>query len=289
MSQSSAGSEWVERSVQLSGRGATRVRESAGPPGAPTLLLLHGLGATGLLNWRPAMEPLARHYRVVVMDHRGHGSGMQTRRPFRLADCADDAAALVDALALDRVIAVGYSMGGPIAQLLWKRHRERVAGLVLCATACRFARRDGRRLGFAVGPLLNTAGRVAPREWLRRRSHQWLSDFIENEQVRERVLSELKDSDPVSIGQAAAAIIRFDSSPWIGQVDVPTSVVLTEWDRRVQPESQRRMAARIPGAVVHSVAGDHSVCVTAPQRFVPALLEACDSVATRASAAARAG
>lgn len=265
------------------------MRESAGPPGAPTLLLLHGLGATGLLNWRPAMEPLARHYRVVVMDHRGHGSGMQIRQPFRLADCADDAAAVADSLALDRFVAVGYSMGGPIAQLLWKRHPERVSGLVLCATACRFAPRDGRRLGFAVGPLLNTAGRVAPREWLRRRSRQWLSDFIEDEQIRERVLSEVKDSDPVSIGQAAAAIIRFDSSPWIGEVDVPTSVVLTEWDQRVHPESQRRMAERIPGAVVHRVAGDHSVCVTAPDRFVPRLFEACDSVVERAGAPARTG
>ena len=265
------------------------MRESAGPPGAPTLLLLHGLGATGLLNWRPAIEPLARHYRVVVMDHRGHGSGMQIRQPFRLADCADDAAAVADSLALDRFVAVGYSMGGPIALLLWKRHPERVSGLVLCATACRFAPRDGRRLGFAVGPLLNTAGRVAPREWLRRRSRQWLSDFIEDEQIRERVLSEVKDSDPVSIGQAAAAIIRFDSSPWIGEVDVPTSVVLTEWDQRVHPESQRRMAERIPGAVVHRVAGDHSVCVTAPDRFVPRLLEACDSVVERAGAPARTG
>ena len=52
----------------------------------------------------------------------------------RLADCADDMAALIDELGTGPVIAVGYSMGGPIAQLLWKRHPEKVAGLVLCAT-----------------------------------------------------------------------------------------------------------------------------------------------------------
>ena len=160
---------------------------------------------------------------------------------------------------------------------------------MLCATACHFAPREARRLGLAVAPLLNAAGRVAPRELVRRKSREWLSNLIEDEATRARILSEVEDSDPVSIGQAAAAIMRFDSTPWIGEVDVPTSVVLTEWDRRVQPESQRRMAEQIPGARVFRVAGDHSVCVTAPERFVPTLLEACDSAVTRNRAPARTG
>ena len=51
-------------------------------------------------------------------------------QPFRLEDCADDIAALLAALGVDRCIAVGYSMGGPIAQLLWQRHPHLVDGLV---------------------------------------------------------------------------------------------------------------------------------------------------------------
>ena len=78
---------------------------------------------------------------MVAIDHRGHGRGIRSRRRFHLSDCADDAAALVAELGLDRVIAVGYSMGGPIAQLLWRRHREVVGGLVLCATSRTFASR----------------------------------------------------------------------------------------------------------------------------------------------------
>ena len=42
----------------------------------------------------------------------------------RLADCADDVAALVDELGVTKVIAAGYSMGGPVAQLLWRRHPD---------------------------------------------------------------------------------------------------------------------------------------------------------------------
>ena len=67
---------WSTRKVSIPGRGDTFVRESDGPLSAPTLVLLHGLGATGLLNWRAVLDPLARTYHVVVVDHRGHGRGI---------------------------------------------------------------------------------------------------------------------------------------------------------------------------------------------------------------------
>ena len=286
MSVSQAGGkEWRERAVMLRGRGEIFVRESAGSSDAKTLVLLHGLGATGLLNWQPVFETLAEKYRVIVVDHRGHGRGIRVRSPFRLADCADDVAALTEQLEIDRFVAVGYSMGGPIAQLLWQRHRKRIEGLVLCATACRFASNDRRRLSRAVSPFVNLAGRIAPRRTIRRVTQQWLSDAIADPKVRERVLSEVGTSDPVTVGQAAAAVMRFDSSSWISDVDVPTSVVLTEKDGLVPAGSQRAMADRIRGAVVHSVPGDHSVCVTRPAIFVPALDDACASVVRRAAEA----
>jgi 3-oxoadipate enol-lactonase len=273
---------WRERKVTLLGRGEIFVRESTGPPNAPTLLLLHGLGATGLLNWRPVFEPLRRSYRVLVVDHRGHGRGMRIRAPFRLADCADDVAALTASLNIDRFVAVGYSMGGPIAQLLWQRHRRRVEGMVLCATACRFASSDRRRLSHAFTPILNVAGRVAPRRTIRRVAQQYLSDAIADPALRERVMSEVGSSDPVTVGQAAAAVMRFDSSEWISDVDVPTSIVLTQKDRLVSAASQQAMADRISDSVIHGVPGDHSVCVTQPSVFVPALEQACASVVRRA-------
>src|SRR4051794_41166201 len=107
------------RPVVLPGRGTTFVREAMGPPGAPTLILLHGLGATAALNWFPVFELLSEHFHVVALDHRGHGRGIRPTRRFRLADCADDVVALADQLGIDTFIPVGYSMGGPIAQLIW--------------------------------------------------------------------------------------------------------------------------------------------------------------------------
>lgn len=273
---------WDEREIDLHGRGTTFVRECEGPAGAPTLLLLHGLGATGLLNWRSAFNALSEQYRVVVIDHHGHGRGIQASTHFRLADCADDAAALADELALDRFIAVGYSMGGPIAQLLWQRHPDLVEGLVLCATACQFAPPGRRRLSRAVSPLLNAIGRIAPRKAIRQTAQWWLSGAISDPTIRDWVISEVGSSDFVTVGQAAAAIQRYSSRSWIGDIDVPVSVVLTEKDQMVPPENQRAMADKIRGAATYNIPGDHSVCVTRPDLFVPALAKACQSVVDRA-------
>jgi pimeloyl-ACP methyl ester carboxylesterase len=142
------------RPVELPVRGTTFVREVDGPRGAPTLVLLHGLGATAGLNWFQCFRPLGRRFRVVAMDVRGHGRGIVVvGRRFRLADCADDAAALASALGIERFVAVGYSMGGPIAKLLWRRHPARVSGLVLCATAPRFGSPLGQRVSRVAAPL----------------------------------------------------------------------------------------------------------------------------------------
>src|SRR5205085_4575373 len=125
------------------------VRE-AGPAGAPTLLLLHGWTVNADLSWRAVFPVLAEQFHVVALDHRGHGRGIRAEQRFSLEDCADDAAALIDALGAGPVVAVGYSMGGPIAQLLWRRHPHLVDGLVLCATSSTFNGTPRERALFGV-------------------------------------------------------------------------------------------------------------------------------------------
>jgi len=272
------------RDVALDGRGITFVRELPGPPGAPTILLLHGWTASADLNWFACYAPLARHYRVLAIDHRGHGRGIRTRARFRLADCADDAAALIDQLGTSPVIAVGYSMGGPIAQLLWHRHRDKVAGLVLCATTDRFS--SGTREGRAwLGGLQMMArmARLTPDVVLQTLSRRVLSARVVDGPLSEWVRNEIARGNPRSLLEAGTAIGRYDAGPWIGAIDVPTAVVLTELDTVVPPGRQRRMAAAIPGAEVFPVAGDHAVCAADARRFVPALLGALHSVSRRAA------
>lgn len=268
------------RRIDLLGRGATWACDIAGPPGAPTLLLLHGLAATARLNWSTSFSALARGFRVVALDHRGHGRGIRRIGAFKLEDCADDAAALADRLGVERVIPVGYSMGGAVAQLFWRRHPDRTAGLVLCATGSSFGGPRAKRAASTLGPLLSLAARVAPRSVWDSMGERMLEN-VRDPGRRLALKEELATTEPASVIEAGAALARFDSSPWLGEVDVPAAVVLTLRDEHIPARYQSAMADAIPGAEVHRVDADHYACVARPHLFVPALFEACRSVALR--------
>ena len=273
------------RTVDLPGRGKTFARIAQGPAGAPTLLLLHGWTANADLNWFRCFAPLSRRFNVVAIDHRGHGRGIRTHRPFSLSDCADDAAALVRELGLSSVIAVGYSMGGPIAQLLWRRHPDLVDGLVLCATSRNFGRSVPERAMFTGLLGLSGVAKLTPSALRRQVASRIFGSRFEQSPLGAWLADELKRNDPSTVLQAGWSIGRFSSADWIGGVDVPTAVLITTRDNVVSPRRQLRLAESIPGADVIRVAGDHGVCVMDPGRFVPALLDGCSRVARRAQRA----
>lgn len=266
--------------VLLEGEGTTVVHDIPGPHGAATVMLLHGLGATGRMNWGPCFGPLSEHFRVLSIDHRGHGHGLRTRR-FRLEECADDALAIAEARGIDRVIAVGWSMGGMIASLIWRRHREHVAGLVLCATGRHFIARPTARAMRVAFPAVAGLARMAPgvaREGLIRRSVALHSE----PEVKARLRREYSRHDPETLVSAVRALSDFSAHDWIGEIDVPTACVVTTKDGVVPASRQRRLAASIPGAALYEIDGDHSACVSQVERFVPALVEACRGVRDRA-------
>ncbi|WP_426571826.1 alpha/beta fold hydrolase [Aquihabitans sp. McL0605] len=267
---------WVPpgQPIDLPGRGTTFVRDSGGPPGAPAVLLLHGWAVTADLNWFPAYPALAARYRVVALDHRGHGRGIRPANGIvRLPDCADDAAAVLDALGIDRAVAVGYSMGGAVAQLLWHRHRERVSGLVLASTARHFQGGPISGLWYrSYTPLAHAAHRVnGPAEAVVR----WRVDRRVRGSERARWMrSELERVSPAGVLSSMRSVGAFRSNEWIGSVDVPTSVVITTKDRTVPAWAQRRLAAAIPGAEAFEVAGPHDSIVTRADEYVPVLAAA---------------
>ena len=270
--------------IELTGRGTTFARVVDGPVGAPAVVLLHGWIASGGLNWFNAFGPLSQGYRVIAPDLRGHGRGIRSRRRFRLADCADDVAALLDQLGAAPAIVVGYSMGGPIAQLLWRRHPERVAGLVLCATSYRFVRGGRERLIFGT-MMASAVGTTRTGVFLSRAStasmRRWAPPVHTTRptSLRAWAAGEMRRHDAVKLMEAGQAIGRYDARGWIGEIDVPTSVVVTERDRAIEPREQLKMAAAIPGAVVHPIDDGHMAC--AKRAFGPALVRAVDSVQGR--------
>ena len=145
-------------------RQGLRGRRPRPAPDAPTVVLLHGLGASAQLCWFGVLHELSRTHRVVALDQRWHGRGIHSPR-FRITDCADDVAALMKTLRIGPAVIAGYSMGGPVAQEVWRRHPERVAGLVLASTSTTWRGHLGEKMFFPVMGMAmdGLAGRVQAR------------------------------------------------------------------------------------------------------------------------------
>lgn len=215
------------------------------------MVLLHGLGGTGALNWDPIIEVLAGRFRVVALDHRGHGRGIRPDERFTLEDCADDVAALLGVLGVRRAVLVGYSMGGAIAQLTWRRHRRLVAGLVLLATGARFDIPPGSELV------------------------TWLMAEV----------SRHNDELPIAghsaraIHHAVGALGGFDARPWLGHRYVPAMVLLTTRDRVVSPRLQQELAEAVARGRTRELAAGHLVAVLDRRGTAEALGAACHQMA----------
>ena len=274
------------RIVHVPGHGEYFVRE-AGDPAAPPIMLLHGWMFPADLNWSTCYAPLAATgYRVIATDYRGHGRGPRPSAPFRLADVADDIAALLRHLGAAPAVAVGYSMGGAVAQLLWQRHPDVVRGLVLCATAASWAASARMRWGWRAMGGLQVVLRLVPRPWWEQlyaaqaagKLPLAVSQMISEETPKEVVdrlpwvISELDRGSAEDIAEAGRELGRYDARGWLPTVDVPTAVVITTRDSLVPLDAQRDLAARIPAAHVLEVAGDHDAVVARTDEFIPALL-----------------
>jgi pimeloyl-ACP methyl ester carboxylesterase len=265
--------------VRVADRGDVFVRYQAGPPGAPTVLLLHGWMASADLNWLGTFPALAGRYHVVAMDHRGHGRGIRTREPFSLEDCADDAAGLLGELRVRNAIVAGYSMGGPVALLMARRRPDLVRGLVLVATAAELAHSAFRR---GMGPAMQLLAPLV---------RSGLPDRIVGEFVGSRpaflgelaeqapwLAGEMKRLNPSDIVGAGRAIAAFDARPWLAELETRAACVVTQRDLLVGPDRQRSTAAAL-GAPVIEVAGGHAACVTDPEVLGAAVRQAVDVVA----------
>jgi pimeloyl-ACP methyl ester carboxylesterase len=266
--------------VHLPGRGTTRVWECAGPREAETLVLIHGVTFTAELNWWGVFAALGRHFRVVAADLRGHGDGIRAGSRFRLEDCADDVAALAGVLGIGRFAVVGYSMGGMIAQLVYRRHAALVSGLVLCSTACDTRGLPGEQLAVLATPAMAAALQWNPVLHLVGAEvfGTVLLDGVDDPATGRWARAQLSRTTLATAMSAVRAVSEFRSGGWISQVAVPTAVVITNRDRVVPPRHQLKLARAVPGASVHELDAGHGACISTPDLFARTLLNACWSV-----------
>lgn len=272
------------RTVLVPDRGEFFVRDT-GPAGAPPVMLLHGWMVSADLNWIGAYDALAgAGYRVLGIDHRGHGRGLRAMAPFRLTDCAADAAAVLRALDAAPAIVAGYSMGGVIAQLIARDHRDVVDGLVLSGTCQHFQDPQTRRVWKWMGLMGVTLG-LFPRQF-------YTAGFrLQGIRLNERnawLLSELMRHQARDVAEAGRELGRFDSRPWLRELaPIPAAMALTSRDTAVAPAKQRELAQAV-GAQVFEAAIDHLEPPERPDAYNPALLAAVRAVDRRQAAPAAA-
>jgi pimeloyl-ACP methyl ester carboxylesterase len=263
------------RTVLVPDRGEFFVRDTGGD--GPVVLLLHGWMVSADLNWYTAYGPLAEAgYRVLAIDHRGHARGIRALAPFRLTDCADDAAAVLRTLGIEQTIAVGYSMGGTIAQLMARDHRDLLGGVVLSGTCQHFQDPETVKTWRWMG-VVGLGVKLAPKTFFQagfRRS---------GIRLNERTawwMSELMRHSGRDVAEAGRELGRFDSRPWLGSVRVPAAMVLTARDSAVSPAKQHELAAAI-GATVFEVPLDHLELTSRDAEYNRALLSALEAVGAR--------
>ncbi len=221
--------------------------QGAGGP----LLLINGLGSDST-EWVSQLPAFASRFLVVMFDNRGAGRSDTPPGPYSTARMADDAAALLAHMGKESAHVLGVSLGGMIAQEMALRHPDRVRKLVLACTT------PGG--GGSVRPPPEVLERFirSPgddrREEIRRvlpflYSERYLRDHpaeIE-EFIRRRI------AIPGSVeGHAAQLAAARGHSAWerMAAIRAPTLVIAGDGDRVVPTENSRRIAERIPGAML---------------------------------------
>jgi pimeloyl-ACP methyl ester carboxylesterase len=239
-----------------SANGVELCYETFGDPDHPTLLLVMGTGVQ-MIEWEPAFVDLfvARGFHVVRYDHRdvGLSTHLDDSVRYTLFDLADDAAGLLDALAIARAHVLGASLGGMVAQCIAIRHPQRV--LSLCsimsttgAPGVGTSRRAAREALMAPRPASREGvvdAAVARAQVLRGGGFAFDEDAIRR---RAGAAYDRAEYPEGRARQVAAVLATGDRTEALRSVTAPTVVIHGADDPLVHVSGGEATAAAIPGA-----------------------------------------
>ncbi|MFH1034401.1 MAG: alpha/beta hydrolase [Pseudomonadota bacterium] len=201
--------------------------------GDPALLFIHGYTCDHSF-FEPQVEHFAPGRRVLAVDLRGHGQSDKPEQDYTLAGLADDCAWLCRRLGLERVVAVGHSMGGGVALELAGRHSELVAGVVALDTAILS---DSRRLRHTLPSLVE--GLAGPRYLEAHRAYMTALWGPWNDPERCQAILERMARTPRGVMQALAREFqRWDGAAALARVSCPALTVAASRQRSQHAELQ---------------------------------------------------
>jgi 3-oxoadipate enol-lactonase len=242
-----------------------------GPAGAPVVTLSHSL-ATDLSMWEPQVPELARRYRVLRYDIRGHGDTDVPEGVYTLEQLGDDARGLLGALGIARTHWIGLSLGGMVGQVLALECPELIASLCLCDTTSRVPA-EGRPLWAERIKTAMTRGMEPLVEALVAR---WFTaGFVAaGGGVVERARAMILRTPSAGYAGCAHAISMLDLTDRISAIDRPTLVVVGDEDQSTPVAASRVISDRIQGSdLVVIEAASHLSNLERPREFTKAILE----------------
>ena len=213
------------------------------------LLLIAGLGATHHL-WELQVSSFARWYRVVTFDNRGAGDTDKPSESYSIALFADDTAALMDALGVERAHVYGQSMGGIIAQEFALRHAQRLRCLVLGCTT--FGGPNSVLPSPEAAALLSGMPSLPSEQAVERVLEFFYSPRYRREhaeEARQRIQTYFPlRTPPDAYSHQLVACLTFDAYDRLPQIAAPTLIINGAEDALIPAENSRIMARRIPSA-----------------------------------------
>jgi 3-oxoadipate enol-lactonase/4-carboxymuconolactone decarboxylase len=236
-----------------------------GPPGGTPVVMLHSLGTTGAI-WDAQAAALARSFRVIRPDLRGHGLTACTPGPYSMEQLADDVAALLDGLGIHQTHVAGISIGGMIAQAFAAKFAGRAASLILVDTAMKIPPPDSwmaraatvRSEGFA--PLADAV------------MSRWVTPGFAATPEAEGLRAQLMRTPVEGYAGAAEAIAAADLSGSTAGLKVPALILVGEHDAATPVTDARALHEAIAGSSLVIVPGGaHIPTVEKPAELTAAM------------------
>jgi pimeloyl-ACP methyl ester carboxylesterase len=217
------------------------------------LLLVHGWPHNRTL-WAGQVSGLSSHARCIAPDLRGFGRST-VRGPYSIDQYADDLAALLDSLGVQRAVMCGLSMGGYVALAMWRRHPHRVRALVLSDTRATADTDEAREkrvrlIAFVEANGVQALAERQLRAMVGRTTFETRPPLLES-------MRRLMASAPLEgvIGGLRAMADRPDSTALLATIDVPSLVVGGIEDGFTPPDELRALAGAIPRCRVELLEG----------------------------------
>jgi 3-oxoadipate enol-lactonase len=199
---------------------------------------------TNLHMWDDQATALAKHFRVIRYDQRGHGKSDAPKPPYSLERLGRDVLAILDHLGIKSAHFVGLSMGGCTGMWLGRHARGRFGKLVLSNTGAKIG--DAALWNDRIQSVLKDGMKAVAEVVLER----WFTpNFRKREPaVVKRVREMLLTTPPAGYAGCSAALRDMDERAGIAEIKAPTLVIAGKHDPATPPESGEFIASRIKDA-----------------------------------------